>query len=111
MIRWLFRIIESGAFIGGIVPVITIAVNGKGQRLGDMAAGTTVVKLKPAVSLDEVLLRPFDESYVVQFPEVRLLSDRDIGIVQEALRICDEGILIRTADKKKDVTGIKSLLT
>lgn len=111
LIRWLFRIIESGAFIGGIVPVITIAVNGKGQRLGDMAAGTTVVKLKPAVSLDEVLLRPFDESYVVQFPEVRLLSDRDIGIVREALRIGDEGILIRTADKIKDVTGINSQLT
>lgn len=110
LIRWLFRIIESAAFIGGIVPVITIAVNGKGQRLGDMAAGTTVVKLKAAVSLDEVLLHPFDESYVVQFPDVRLLSDRDISIVREALRIGDDVIMTRTADKVKDVTGINSQL-
>ncbi|UFH55919.1 RDD family protein [Spirosoma sp. KNUC1025] len=108
LIRWLFRIIESAAFIGGIVPVITIAASGKGQRLGDIAAGTTVVKLKPAVTLDEILIQPAPENYAVHFPDVRLLSDRDITIVREILRRGDEGGLIRTADKIKAVTGIQT---
>ena len=99
LIRWLFRIVESAAFIGGIVPVITVATNGKGQRLGDIAAGTTVVKLKPAVTLDEILLPPAPENYTVHFPDVRRLADRDITIVQEMLSRSDEGALLRTAGR------------
>jgi uncharacterized RDD family membrane protein YckC len=111
LLRWLLRIVESVGFFGGIVPIITVAANGKGQRLGDIAAGTTVVKLKPAVGLADVLYRPLPENYIVQFPDVRLLSDRDIHIVREVLRRGDEGVLMRTADKVKDVTGLQSSLT
>ncbi|MFD2571235.1 RDD family protein [Spirosoma soli] len=111
LIRWLLRIVETGLFLGGIIPIITIAVNGKGQRLGDIAAGTTVVRLKPAVSLDDVIARPIAENYVVQFPDVRLLNDRDINVVREVLRRNDEDVLRRTADRIKDVTGIQSSLS
>lgn len=111
LIRWLFRIVESAAFIGGIVPVITVATNGKGQRLGDMAAGTTVVKLKPSVTLDEIMVSPAPETYTVHFPDVHQLSDRDITIVREILSRSDEGALLRTADKIKLVTGIDSNLS
>ena len=110
LIRWLLRIVEGISFFGGIVPIITIAANGKGQRLGDIAAGTTVVKLKPAVSLSDVLIRPLPDNYSVQFPDVRLLSDRDIGIVRETLRRGDEDVLRHTADKVREVTGIQSSL-
>lgn len=108
LIRWLFRIVESAAFIGGIVPIITVAANGRGQRLGDIAAGTTVVKLKPAVTLDDILIQAAPENYTVQFPDVRLLTDRDVTIVREILRRDDEGAMLRTADKLKAVTGIQS---
>ncbi len=110
LIRWLFRIVESAAFIGGIVPVITIATSGRGQRLGDMAAGTTVVKLKPAVTLDEILLPPAPDNYTVLFPDVQRLSDRDITIVREILSRSDESALARTADKIKAVTDSQSNL-
>lgn len=110
LIRWLFRIVESAAFIGGIVPVVTIATSGRGQRLGDMAAGTTVVKLKPAVTLDEILLPPAPDNYTVLFPDVQRLSDRDITIVREILGRSDESALVRTADKIKAVTDSQSNL-
>ena len=110
LIRWLFRIIESVAFLGGIIPIITIASSGNGQRLGDIAAGTTVVKLNPAVLLNDILIQPAPENYAVQFPDVQLLSDRDITIVREILSRRDEGAMIRTADKIKDVTGLQSNL-
>lgn len=111
LLRWLLRIIETVVFFGGVVPIVTVAANGKGQRLGDIAAGTTVVKLKLSVSLDDVLIRPLAENYTVQFPDVRLLSDRDIHVVREVLRQGDDGVLTRTADKIKDVTDVQSSLS
>ena len=110
LIRWLLRIIESILFLGGIVPIITVAANGRGQRLGDIAAGTTVVRLKPAVLLEDVMIRPMTENYVVQFPDVRLLTDRDVRIVGHAMSQGDSSALERTADKIKEVTGIQSNL-
>ena len=111
LLRWLLRIIETAGFFGGIVPIITVAANGRGQRLGDIAAGTTVVKLKPAVALEDVLYRPLPENYIVQFPDVRLLSDRDIHVIREVLRRGDEDVLMHTADKVKAVIGVQSSLT
>jgi uncharacterized RDD family membrane protein YckC len=108
LIRWLFRIIESGMFLGGIVPVVTVAGNGKGQRLGDIAAGTSVVKVKPAVSLNDIRVRDLPDTYHVQFPDVRLLSDNDIRVVQEVLQRGSGDVLNRTSDKIKEVTGIRS---
>lgn len=110
LIRWLLRIIESILFLGGIVPIITVAANGRGQRLGDIAAGTTVVRLKPAVMLEDVIIRPMAENYLVQFPDVRLLTDRDIRIVRHAMSQGDTSALMRTANKIKEVTGIQSNL-
>jgi len=111
LLRWLLRIIESGSFMLGIVPIITVGVNGKGQRLGDIAAGTSVVRLKPAVSLTDVLARPVPDNYSLQFPDVRLLTDRDVSIVREVLLRGDESVLARTADRIKAVTGIDSTLS
>lgn len=108
LLRWLLRIVESAVFLGGIVPVITVAANGKGQRLGDIAAGTTVVKAKPAVSLNDIRVRDLPDTYRVQFPDVRLLSDSDIRVVREVLQRGDSQVLNRTATKIKDVTGIQS---
>ena len=110
LIRWLLRIVESVLFFGGVVPVITVAANGKGQRLGDIAAGTTVVKVKPAVSLDAIRVRPLPTAYTVQFPDVRLLSDHDVTVVRDVLQRGDGHVLTRTADKVKEVTGIQSNL-
>ncbi|MGF7216799.1 putative RDD family membrane protein YckC [Spirosoma lacussanchae] len=111
LLRWLLRIIESGSFMLGIVPIITVGINGKGQRLGDIAAGTSVVRLKPAVSLTDVLTRPVPDNYSLQFPDVRLLTDRDVRIIREVLLRGDESVLARTADKIKAVTGIDSTLS
>jgi uncharacterized RDD family membrane protein YckC len=107
LLRWLLRLVDTRIF-GGLVAVIAIAANGKGQRLGDMAAGTTVVKLKPKVALDDVRLSELPGNYVVRYPEVRLLSDRDVTIIREVLKVDNEEVIVKTADKIKDVTGIKT---
>jgi len=85
LIRWLLRIVD--VTIGsGVVAVTCILVTGTGQRLGDLAAGTTVVKHKTQrTALDDVALDDVDPDYVPQFDEVRRLSDDDVKTAQDVL--------------------------
>ena len=51
LVRWLLRVIDI-TVSSGSVAVVTILINGKGQRLGDLAAGTTVISEKIRTSLE-----------------------------------------------------------
>jgi uncharacterized RDD family membrane protein YckC len=84
LLRWLLRFVDITMF-SGLVAVITVAVSEKGQRLGDMAAGTTVIRQKPFVPLE--LLRPVDVAadHKVSFPEVERLNDKDIHTIKLVL--------------------------
>jgi len=87
LLRWLLRLVEVQA-AQGMIAVITIAWNGRGQRLGDIAAGTTVVKLvkQKDVTAAEIFTLAA-EDYVPQFPGVIMLSDRDAELIQQALEV------------------------
>jgi uncharacterized RDD family membrane protein YckC len=104
--RWLLRIVESVWFLGGIVPVLTIAINGRGQRVGDLAAGTTVIKIKPDIDLNALLINPEAENYTVQYPEARLLSDRDAGILRQVVAGLNDEVRTRAIERVRAVTGI-----
>lgn len=100
LIRWVFRIVDTVLF-NGLVALITVAVSEKAQRLGDMAAGTTVVSLKQKVSLQNTILyRPKVEHKIV-FNEVNKLSDKDVGIIKEVFDHCT---------KNSDYNGLKQLV-
>lgn len=77
LIRWLLRLVDI-SFSSGSVAVVTILLNGKGQRLGDLAAGTAVISEKKQHSLSQTLLVEIPENYVPRYPQVTLLNDRDI---------------------------------
>ena len=87
LLRWLLRPIDIWVSEGAIA-IITILINGKGQRLGDMAAGTTLVKYKPEQhNFDSQLYKPIeDEDYDVQFPQVSRLREQDVALIRETLR-------------------------
>lgn len=111
LVRWVFRIVDIMLF-NGLVALITVAVSEKAQRLGDMAAGTTVVSLKQKVSLQNTILyRPKVEHKIV-FNEVNKLSDKDVGIIKEVFDHCtrnsDYNGLKQLAKKVKDKMEITS---
>ncbi len=86
LLRWLLRLIEGGYLCYGAVAMIVFVVNGKGQRLGDLAAGTTVIKLKPRVRLDEVTNGHEPQNkYTPEYPQASHLSDRDAAIIRDLL--------------------------
>ena len=39
LLRWVLRIVESVGFLGGVVPIITVAANGRGQPASGSANG------------------------------------------------------------------------
>ncbi len=109
LLRWLLRLVDT-QLMSGLVAIITIAATGRGQRLGDLAAGTTVVKVGRKVALYEVLNETINENHEVVFPEVSLLTDRDVRVIREALSRGNEEVVLRTADKVKAVIGAQSML-
>lgn len=84
IIRWLLSIIDISISSGGVA-LLTIMLNSKGQRLGDIAAGTTVIKekiyLPPGIS--QFSRTEVEETYQPVYPEVALLSDKDARKVRE----------------------------
>jgi uncharacterized RDD family membrane protein YckC len=83
-LRWIFRLIDIG-MTSGMGALFAILINGKGQRLGDMAAGTTVIKDQKRTSLSETMMTDLDEDYEPRYPSAANLSDHDVAIIKEVL--------------------------
>lgn len=84
-LRWIFRLIEVIGSLGSLA-MIVIILNRRGQRLGDMAANTTVIRLRDK-SLKETIYTPVPDNYTVVYPEVSKLSVDDIYTVKEILEL------------------------
>jgi uncharacterized RDD family membrane protein YckC len=97
VLRWVLIIIDG--LVYWLVALITIAVNGKGQRLGDLAAGTTVIKMQKKVSLEDILYKKLPDNYQVTYPEVSYLNDTDIATIRQVLLKNNVELMHLAADK------------
>lgn len=84
LLRWLLRIVEILA-LSGVGAIIAVAVTQRGQRLGDLAAGTTVVRTKQRTRLADTIYSRLGEQHTPAFPEVEFLSDADVQTVRDVL--------------------------
>jgi uncharacterized RDD family membrane protein YckC len=85
-IRWFLRPIDFTftSYIGGL---IAAASTKNGQRIGDLAAGTTVVSKKLPYNINQTIFKEIQaDNYIVQFPQVMRLSDRDINTINNILQ-------------------------
>ena len=99
LIRWVLRIIDINLF-NGVIALLTVALTEKSQRLGDMAAGTTVISLKQKVNLQNTILYRTTSDYKIVFNEVSKLSDKDVGIIKDVFDHCT---------RNSDYIGLKQL--
>lgn len=105
ILRWLLILVDT-ELLTPIVAIITIAANGKGQRVGDIAAGTTVIKTIKRVNLSQVTYQSLPEDYRVTYAEASQLNDRDIETIRQVLHNRNEGLMERTAEKVSGVLGV-----
>jgi len=87
VLRSILQLVDS-LFSFGIIGILLIKTTPKFQRLGDMAANTTVIKLQQSgwrFRLEDILNISTLQNYQVTFPQVRNLSERDMIFVKNVL--------------------------
>lgn len=113
-LRWIFEFVDIYP-LSGALAVIIIAANGRGQRLGDIVAGTTVVKLiaQREITASEIFVTT-ENTYQPTFPQVVQLEPRDIELIQRALEanVQFQNIqpVLMVTDKVKSLLNIQTEL-
>ncbi|WP_430412592.1 RDD family protein [Kordia sp.] len=111
IIRWFFRIVDLN-MLSGFIALISIIVSEKGQRLGGMTSGTSVISLKNKVRISHTILEEIGDDYKPQYPTVINLSDNDMRIIKETFTTArdakDNDTLLKLRKKVEEVIGITS---
>lgn len=111
MIRWLLRIsdfwlvilillLASGAFIYFdretnflliliivfvLADIIVTVSSAKGQRIGDLLAGTILIRTQNRRYISETVFQEVEDNYTPVHPEIMRLSDKDINAIKAIL--------------------------
>ena len=84
LLRWLFRLVDV-TFTFGVVALMSCAFTSRQQRLGDLVAGTTVVRHRRRLTLDQVLYPLIPEGYEPVYPQAETLTDAEIRTVRAVI--------------------------
>lgn len=113
-LRWLLRVIEiTLTSCGGAV--LTILLNGKGQRLGDVAAGTTVISEKHLIKLSDTLHQEISSNYQPTYPQVTVFTDIEIQeikvLYESAHKHGNHNVILKLSHQIQKVLEVKSTET
>jgi uncharacterized RDD family membrane protein YckC len=134
ILRWMLRLLdlyfvvilimlsEIGSLqdVNGLLIVLTTPLVGilfmvkskQGQRLGDLASNTIVVKTGKKVTLADTVLPMLKKQYTPRFLNVLDLNDRDVRIIKEVIDNSQpgeqKGIVEKLATKAKEVLSIET---
>lgn len=104
----------------GVLGAMLIGSTSRSQRFGDLAAGTTVVRLenKTSFTLDELTRIATIDQYKPQYPMVKQLSEEDVLLLRQVLHryekwpnAAHESALSLAVDMVCERLGIKPLHT
>lgn len=84
--RWISRVLEGEFAIFTALALPVAIISNRGQRIGDMIAGTIVIRVKVKNSIRNTILAQINPSYRVVFPQVAVLSDRDMNIIRSVMQ-------------------------
>jgi len=86
LIRWAFRLVDIW-FSSGTIAAVLVNSTVRGQRLGDMLAHTTVIKVRTSlnIAITDVLRINTRENYEPKFPQVRGLSEQDMLLIKSVI--------------------------
>ncbi len=113
LFRWLLRPLDVFVIYGSIA-ILSIVLSKKGQRLGDMAANTTVIKVKRRASISSIKSFKKEQDYHIQFPQVKRMSDKQIELIRQTLKMGSDGLnydaISQLTTKVKDILHVNSEL-
>ena len=100
-IRWVANAVDIFLSLGGI-GLTSIILSTKAQRLGDIAADTTVITLKETLNLKETVFEELTIEHEIIYPEVYKISDQEINEIKD---------IYNTGYRRKNYDIIKALAT
>lgn len=114
LIRWVFRLIDF-SLTSNLCALISVAVSERKQRVGDMVAGTTLIKTIPRTVFQQTLYVPTQQvDYTVSFPEVANLADKDMQLIKEVIihvnKTSNTKLAHQAAEKIKQTLHIQSTM-
>ena len=112
-VRWVFRVLDILSSFG-LVGFITMNSSKFHQRIGDIAAGTGVIKLRNKTNINHTILMEIEDKYEPVFQNVIRFSDNDMRIIKENYELAyannDQETLMRLRKKIKEISGIESTM-
>ncbi len=85
-LRWIFRTLEITGCLG-IIASLYISSTEKNQRIGDMLAQTTVIKLRSEQLYNlNALIQMGENKREIQYPKVTMYNDTDMMLLKETIR-------------------------
>jgi hypothetical protein len=79
-----FRIVDFGISMGAVALVVA-AISEKVQRVGDLVAGTILIRTSPRTKISHVAFMPAAEGYEPTFASAAQLSEQDIELISEVI--------------------------
>lgn len=111
LLRWTLRLVDITC-CSGVIGSFSIIATKNMQRLGDLAAGTTVIIENNKTTLHQLSRYDTAEDYQVIFPQVAVLTDKDMAILREILQEVkskrEYRLLEPLVGKIKQLTGIQT---
>ena len=111
VLRWLFRMVDF-TLTGQIGGLIAVAATEKKQRIGDLVAGTTLIRTHPRTSIKNVAFLQNDINYIPVYREVVQLTDDELALIHEVLlnfrKSGNHVLLYNATGKIKNVLGVTS---
>ena len=110
LLRWMLMIID-GPIMSGL-GVLVMIINKDNRRIGDLAAGTLVIKLgnyrRMGISLEE--FAPFSRNYRPAYPAAEGLSLEQVSLIEQTLRLKENDPRIHAlADQVKQTLHITNV--
>lgn len=111
LVRWIFSLLDI-TFSFGVIAVVMVSLTDKNQRLGDLVAGTTVVRTDSRSNINETIFVETVQAYQPLYPQVTILHENDISLIKEVLnrhyKMHNLVLLQKTADKIKSVLSLQT---
>lgn len=109
-IRWISTTVDIFISMGAI-GLSSMILSKRSQRIGDIAAETTVVSLKQDLALRKSLFSEITKEHQVTYPQVIKLSDQEINEVKEIYQLAyarkNYQIILALAERLQHVLGIQ----
>ncbi len=113
VIRWFARLIDFFLFTSGLAFLSAVS-SGKGQRIGDILAETTVISYnKHTLRQTRLSHVNLPKGYKGQYKEVMMLKDQDIQLLKEAVfnyTPASSKIQLAAAEHIMKLTGIPKMI-